>query len=239
MSKFIAKCPICGKDNIVEEKHFLSSRIIYCTNCGTEFAVRGNGFKITKLSSTINLDVRSRVEPRMNEQHTLDEWHSIVERGYTEGEQVYVDALQGKLPVLSSTSTDIILHKGEVAYLTEQSELFEPHSVRVYTGGTRGISMPIPGLKGVRYRASGLEGISESHEELRKIDSGVLLLTNKKLVFSGSNSVRTIKLEKIVQVFPYSDAIKIAIENRKKPLYFMVSDGKLWSYAVEGLCDKE
>jgi transcription elongation factor Elf1 len=237
MSKFIAKCPICGEGDIVEEKHFLSSRI-YCTNCGTEFAVRGNEFKITKYSSSIDSDVRSRLVARMDEWHTLYEWRSIAERGYTEKEQIYINALQGKLPALPSISTNIIIHRGEVPYLEEQSELLEPHSVRTYTGGTRGVSVPIPGLKGVRYRVGGLKGTSESHEELRKIDSGVLLLTNKKLVFSGNNRVKTIKLEKIVQVFPYKDAIKIAIDGRRKPSYFTVSDGKLWSNAIEGLCSK-
>ena len=238
MNKIIAKCPICGTGDIVEEKHFLSSRI-YCTNCGTEFAVRRDRFKIVKYPSSVDSDVKDRLTARINKWYTLDEWYSIAEQGYTEEEQMYVDALQGKLPALSSTPTNIILHKGEVAYLTEQSELLEPHSVRVYTGGTRGVSIPVPGLKGVRYRVGGLKGTSESHEELRKIDSGILLLTNKRLVFSGSNSVKTIKLEKIVQVFPYKDSVKIAIENRKKPLYFTVSDGKLWSCAVEGLCNKE
>ena len=238
MSKFIAKCPICGEGDIVEEKHFLSSRI-YCTNCGAEFVVRGNEFKITKYSSSIDSDVRSRLVARMDEWHTPGEWHSIAERGYTEKEQIYIDALQGKLPALLSISTNIILHKGEVAYLEEQSDLFEPHSVRTYTGGTRGVSVPVPGLKGVRYRVGGLKGTSESHEELRKIDSGVLLLTNKKLVFAGNNRLKTIKLEKVVQVFPYSDAIKVAVEGKRKLSYFYVSDGKLWSSAIEGLCSKE
>ena len=236
MSQFIAKCPICEKGDIVEEKHFLSSRV-YCTNCQTEFAVKGNEFKITKYPSSIDPDIRKRLVERMDEWHTLSDWYNIAHQGYTIQEQMYNNALQGKLPALSYISTNIILHKGEVAYLEETSNLFEPHSVRTYTGGTRGVSIPIPGLKGVRYRVGSFKGTSESHEELRKVDSGILLLTNKKLVFSGSNRIKTIKLDKIIQVYPYSDAIKISVDGRRKPSYFTVSDGKLWASAIKGLIE--
>ena len=235
MSKIIGKCPICNEGDIVEERHFLSSKI-YCTNCKTEFAMRGNKFKITKYPSSTQPDVMERLKVRMNQWHTLQEWRDIAKYGYTESEKVYIDALQGKLPALQSLSTNIILHKGETAFLEERSNLLEPHSVRVYNAGAQGMSVPIPGLKGVRYRVGGLKGSSESHEELKQIDSGTLLLTNKRIIFVGDKRSKTIKLEKIIQVEPYKDAVRVAFEGRKKPLYFTVSDGKLWSSAIEGLC---
>lgn len=237
MATFITKCPICGKGDIVKERHFLSSKV-YCTNCYAEFAIKGNKLKIVKFPLHIDASIEKRLKERIGEWHTLSDWTNIVQTGYTERERIYKNALQGNLPALHSTSVNVILSKGEVAFLKENSTLFEPRSVRTYTGTTGSVSLPIPGSKGARYRAGGFNGTSESHEELRKIDNGILLLTNKRLIFSGRNNVRTIKLSKIVYIYAYSDAVRVSVDGRKRPFYFDVSDTILWRNAIKGLAEK-
>lgn len=243
MSKVIGKCPICGEGDVVKEKHFLSSKI-YCTNCNTEFAMHRGKIQIIKFDpdyiGTLNDKIKEALTERIGEAYTWEEWREISAQGYTNEEKIYIQAAGGKLPALQNISSGVILRRGETAYLEESGVVLkEPHSVRTYHGGGRGVSVPVPGIKGVRVRVGDFKGYSESHEELRDKDIGYLLLTNKRLVFSGRNKVSNIKLNKIVEVYPYIDAIKISVENRSKPHYFFVKNSKLWYFAIRGQAQNE
>jgi hypothetical protein len=71
--------------------------------------------------------------------------------------------------------------------LQEQSALHETRAYRVSGGG---------GTRIGRIYVGG--GMSESHQRLRAIDSGTLVLTNQRLVFDGASESRTIKLDDYV-----------------------------------------
>jgi hypothetical protein len=61
---------------------------------------------------------------------------------------------------------------------------------------------------------------SESHEELRLIDKGTLAVTNQRLVFVGKFRTVNVKLNKIVGVDVYQDALGLHFEGKEKTRYF-------------------
>ena len=69
----------------------------------------------------------------------------------------------------------------------------------------------------------------ESHGEMREIDVGGLLLTNKRLVFKGTMRNYAHKLDKVISVEEYKDAISIGVSNRKKAQFFLVDEPHKWT----------
>ncbi|MDA2947074.1 MAG: hypothetical protein O2850_03070 [Actinomycetota bacterium] len=69
---------------------------------------------------------------------------------------------------------------------------------------------------------------AKSHQELTSLDRGDLQFQSNQLIFTGDLETRTIKLDRIVDVDMFTDAIKINIEGRQKPVYFKNLNSRLW-----------
>lgn len=129
-----------------------------------------------------------------------------------------------KLPTIN---THILLKSGESAYLQDSVKLFETRKVTKSDRGGGAIRV----MKGVYI--GGSKSTSRSHDELREIDSGQLILTNKRLIFDGSLNTREIKLDKIISVSEYIDGIEIAIEGKaKSQIYIGMSNPYLWKSLI-------
>ena len=97
--------------------------------------------------------------------------------------------------------------------------LYEPRSVTTTLGGYAGPTIRLG--QGMSFRVGGFASRSTSHDEVQPIDSGVLILTTKRLVFVGPQRNASIDLTKIVAVQPYGDAIRVATTGRQKPQYYV------------------
>jgi hypothetical protein len=129
--------------------------------------------------------------------------------------------------MIPTISTHILMKKGEVAHLQDNVKLYEIRTARKSTRG--GAAMRI--LKGVFI--GGSRGTSRGHDELREIDNGKLILTNKRIIFDGCNNTRNISLDKIVSVSEYSDGIEISIEDKtKSQTYVGMPNPLLWKSLV-------
>ena len=145
----------------------------------------------------------------------------------------------------------IILKKNEkIELLLPNITLLEPR--RVTTGGYGGPTVRV--AKGLYFRVGAFR--AQSHEEIKEVDRGLLVLTNKRLVFLGDKRTSSIDLRKIVAVEPYRDGISVASERRKHPQYFIGVDqmelnvtvgersyvepltGLILMYLIEGLAKK-
>jgi hypothetical protein len=115
---------------------------------------------------------------------------------------------------LKEAGSALILHKDERILYAQSSDFLEERAVRDYAGS--GHSFRI--TKGWWYRVS--SGQSESHGELRKIDSGILYITSKRIIFSGTFKNYSYNCNKLVSFAPFSNAITIGIEGRQKTLTF-------------------
>ena len=124
----------------------------------------------------------------------MEEWDRITEGGLSNGEieqaqreelarirdsdiQVFMDTLSTDNPMLPQiNSVDLLLKKNEHPILElENITLQEPRAVRVSRGGYGGTSIRI--AKGITLHTGGTRGRSESHDEIRNIDNGKLLIT--------------------------------------------------------------
>src|SRR6266516_1646495 len=89
-----------------------------------------------------------------------------------EATEFFGDIEAGKI---TPPDTPLVLGTDETALLHEPSKLIEARATRVYAGGgTRVQGIYIGG------------GESKSVQALKQLDSGMLTLTNKRLVFTGS-----------------------------------------------------
>lgn len=139
----------------------------------------------------------------------------------------------GLVNITSSSASPIILKKNEVASLVLFNISFlEPRMVRQTRGGYGGPSIRL--AKGISFRFGGVSARSESHEELKKIDQGTLILTTKRLVFIGSKRTVNIDLRKILAIEPYKDGIGSQRENKQKTEYFIGTDKTTLTFTNEG-----
>jgi len=140
--------------------------------------------------------------------------------------QKYISEIK-KNKKIPAINTSLILKEGEEAYLEDAVKLYEIRSAsksdRLYVAGRI--------MKGVYL--GGSTGVSRKFDELREIDSGKLVLTNKRVIFDGNFNARTIALEKIISIEPYADGIEIACEDKKQSqLYGSIRDPFLWKNLI-------
>jgi hypothetical protein len=121
---------------------------------------------------------------------------------------------------LPEVNVDISLQKSEICYFNCEASWYENRvvSTRINYGGT---TARIKIMKGVYYSMGSVGVRSVKSEELKLIDSGQLYLTNKRIIFVGSNKSSNIKLDKILSVNPYADAVEIIKDTGKPPTLSM------------------
>ncbi len=154
------------------------------------------------------------------------EWINIANGGISDAKQQdldinswLMDASNGKV-TFADVNSPVILKKNERALLfLSDVALWEPRAVRQTRGAYGGPTFRV--AKGVSFRVGSFQSHSESHEELRTIDQGMLTLTNKRLVFTGTKRTTNIDLRKIVSIEPYKDGIASQRENKQKTEYFI------------------
>jgi len=154
----------------------------------------------------------------------------------------YMISEQGKLPTVVSEVTGgapIILKEGEVVHFFNQNAVLVTESQTVslgYSGASQGISFPIPGLRGVRYRIGAHRGQMIKQEEQATVAGGLPVVTNQRLMIyplPGYAPI-SIPLKKILHYRAYENGMEVFIEGRQKPYIMRFAS----SAAVEivGLC---
>ncbi|MFC1786303.1 hypothetical protein ACFLZA_02955 [Candidatus Neomarinimicrobiota bacterium] len=113
--------------------------------------------------------------------------------------------------------TNLILRKNErLIFDIPNISLCEDRTVKV-KGGYQGLSVRI--MKGVSYRFGGFEAASE--KKIIEIDSGNLILTNKRMVFSGKKSSKDILLNKINTIDTIENGFAITRTGKQKTEYYV------------------
>ena len=131
----------------------------------------------------------------------------------------------GLLPVEST----LFLKEGEQAFYCEKVELMEPRAVRTGTGNRVGFRV----ARGV-WVSTGTS-TSESNDVWKRLDEGMLTITNRRIVFDGQMGTRNLELAKLVSVSPRADGIEVAVENRQKSSGFTCAN-PLKPWIVANVC---
>lgn len=180
-------------------------RLIIIVFCGLLLAA-----VVAYIASKI-LEVRAR-RRRANKWRALEEEHKRT---------VQTILSRGALNPLPSAP--IILKPGEVAYVAQKSDLYETRAVRHNSGS--GASYRV--ARGAYIHSGG--GKSVSSQEWQRIASGVLVITNKRLVFDGDSADRAVSLDKIIAITGRAEEVEISAENRQKSMVLTCDNG----YTVE------
>jgi ribosomal protein L40E/ribosomal protein L37AE/L43A len=242
-------CPVCKTGSLNSSVHkgalgLGTKRIFKCDKCGAEFETKGDKYKLTHILNTNNETWRKYHGQTL----TTEEWARIAGGGVSDAEQNKIDQIKkqnelkeveaakkrdvnefinglqkGSAKINSNEQSPIILKRNEQTTLIMHNiTLREPRAVRQTVGGYGGPTFRV--AKGVSFRLGGVAARSESHEELRNIDRGTLVLTTRRLIFIGSKRTTNIYLNKIVAIEPYKDGIGSQRENKQKTEYFIGSN---------------
>ena len=119
------------------------------------------------------------------------------------------DLKNGQTPsYMDASNIPVVLGKTEcVLWADQKVVLHQCKSKREYVGRSNGISVKI--YKGVYYKLGAYKGKPIDHQYYDKIGEGILLYTNKNLIFYNPNKSVKIPYKKIVSLTPYSDGFKV------------------------------
>ncbi len=228
----IKRCIACGSDNIsVEEEKggflWLSRfKTISCAICGTKFRKEigdADGWHL------FTSEVGNKVwDDYQFQELTAREWVAIGNGGLSDQKQRVIDVenwlgrlSEGTLRVsFRGVDTPVMLKPSEeILFALPDVTLKEPRAVRKSSGGYAGPSFRV--AKGVYFRMGRFGSSSESHQEIRDIDRGILTVTGERLIFSGNMKTVNVDLRKIVQIDPFTDGLALHREGREKTQYFV------------------
>lgn len=210
------KCPVCerGEVGLIDDtSKFLFIKWVgqkmKCNFCNAIFKEDDE----KEGEKTYQLDLSKSKEKNRYEGEILklSEW----KRGLSD---LDFSIKSNQLPNLKVDNLKIILERGEKSHCYSDAEMMEERAVRVSHGG--GVRV----MSGVYLGSS----TSESHGELKKVDNGNLLLTNKKVMFNGNFKHLEYKLEKITSLEEHEDSFEIGVSNRQKLQTFVVDEPKKW-----------
>lgn len=234
-------CPVCKKGRL--SKNISSSFLglikrtyVECNNCKAAFLKIDEKYCLDEIKDTSYPNWQ-----RYNHQVlTVREWTTIAQGGYSDLEQKQIDLdawLQqlsnGAITIPTPINTNVVLGPNEQFIFGISDVIFsEPRAVRETSGSYGGPSIRV--AKGMTWRLGRFKSKSESHEELRNIDTGTLTITSKRLVFSGAVKNISIELKKIVSIDPYEDGISLSKEGKERPAYFTNVDKQKITAAIQG-----
>lgn len=198
---------------------------------GCEFKKLDNKYK---LISTENY----RFKPFLEKTFVESFWDLISEADITSGEEY--DLLRGLLAdhfksghTIFNSDANILLKKGEKVIFKSPNNIIlkEPKSVRV----TNSVHVGSGGRKGNRsYGYGASKSVGESKDVIKVIDSGQIIITNKRFIYSGSKRNIDVNISQITGITPYSDGFKLQRKSKQKPEYFVNIDGYAFNYTFGG-----
>jgi hypothetical protein len=238
---WLERCPVCKSGALVQtvrKKLFglAKSENLECDKCNAVFTRSGDRYKLTQVRDTSAAVWQDYGKQSLTER----EWTNISLGGMSDSRQEEADIerwmmeiRQGNILVRFGGESPIIIKKNEeFQFALPNITLSEPRAVRQTTGGYAGPTVRV--AKGVSFRVGGFAAKGESHEELRSIDQGTLILTNKRLVFSGTKRTIDTNLAKILSVESLKDGIALRTSGKTKTQYFTGTDCAGVSIAIDG-----
>lgn len=131
---------------------------------------------------------------------------------------------RGQLP--DTECNGLLLQRGEVCHWEEAAGLRVQRTKREYVGAYSGVSVPVPLVRGVRFRVGGFKGHPIDHTIFEDGGIGVLHITSSRLCFTGKQSV-AIPYKKMISVRGFEGGFMAQTSNEKKPGIFIVEHPEL------------
>lgn len=146
---------------------------------------------------------------------------------------LYLALESGNLPHIVPP-TGLLLKKDEFVVLCDETANYCKEKTKTeYYGGGASIRVS----KNITLR--GGKGVPVVREYIAILDTGRLVLTNKKIIFTGQSKSTTIPLSKIADITTYNDAISLVKEGVQTRPIFSEIDGIAWTLAIQALNNQE
>ena len=116
----------------------------------------------------------------------------------------------------------LLLQRGEVCHWEEGAGLRIQRTKREYVGSYSSVSVPVPLVRGVRFKVGGFRGHPVDHQFLEDGGTGLLHITNQKVCFTGAQHSVAIPFKKIIGVNGFEGGFIVQTSNEKKPGIFIV-----------------
>jgi ribosomal protein L7/L12 len=139
--------------------------------------------------------------------------------------RLLISIVEGNLPQITPS---VNLQKKEVAHLETTTKWCHLATRRKRVAGTRAKSVRLS--KDFRFKIPATSGHTEEYTELQTVDEGKVIITSKRLIFVGKKKNLNTKLDKILDLDPYTDAVAVH-RGTRYPTIFMLEDPKMF-YAV-------
>jgi hypothetical protein len=215
-------CPACKSTSFLSSSTgvIFKKTIHKCTNCGTVLEQSSsdpkNVYKVSKIgeeySNAAGLLEGKRFTTNELGTHELHIFSDTQLEAFANGE---LDNLH--IQMVGDASLNIVLKKDEkIVFYLAPIDLLEEKSQQVRTGGG---SFSFRIAKGWWYRTPAIRS-PQYASVLTNIDSGVLAVTNKRYIFSGSKRSIDQPYTKITSIRPYNDGMGIARSNKEKTEVF-------------------
>jgi hypothetical protein len=122
----------------------------------------------------------------------------------------------------------VVSEQEKVAAVLPKTTLLEPKTVRVRQGSRHSSSTRI--VRGYSVGSGSYSSTTESHEQLRAIDLGTLIVTNQRIVFMGKLKTISIDVNKMMGIDEYRDSIGIHRTDKPNVESFKISDDLMLTY---------
>lgn len=118
------------------------------------------------------------------------------------------------LPIV--TSGNVLMTAGEICHYNAPAVFVKTKNVVVgYSGGSSGVNIRI--MKGMSYRV-GASKSTPIRGDVQEKTPGILTITNKRIIFSGSKGAFDKKITALSSVTPYNDGISFQFGEKQYPL---------------------
>lgn len=128
-------------------------------------------------------------------------------------------------------SLPILLERGETAYWCEPSDLSETRTERTFSGFTTDWQA----LEA--FSLGRIHAKENARDVWKRIDSGHLVLTDRRLVFAGSAEQREFPLGAIVSVQGTPEALAVGASGHAKKMFFSSRNGLLAEWTAKHLAE--
>lgn len=187
-----------------------------------------------KLISTENY----RFIPFLDHVFTESMWDLISKADITSGDEydlfrtLLLDHFKSGQTIFNKDA-NILLKNGEKVIFQSPNNIVlkEPKSIRV-TNSVHAGTGHRKGNRSFGYGAS--KSVGESKEVIKVVDTGQIIITNKRFIYSGSKRNIDVNISQITGITPYSDGFKLQRKSKQKPEYFINVDGYAFNYTFRG-----
>lgn len=169
------RCPVCRANaNLILDKHIFKRSTLSCKSCQTVWELRHDAMSL-RGEQSLSLE---------NIPNTIDDWYQV-------HEQIPID-----LHPISATTA--ILKRGESPLLEQRATLYKEKTINQRVGGSRGMSVRV--ARGVYAKVGAYSGRTISHREIQPLQTGIMTLTNKRILFSGGSHATIIQLGNVTHL---------------------------------------